>query len=273
MVNTNIRFIISIILITIILLISIFANYIAPFDPNKVFVVDRLKSPDQTYLLGTDAIGRDLFSRIIYGGRASIILALVSSVLAMFVGLFLGIFAGYYGGLLDSFVTGFGNVFEGIPSTAFMIALAGIFDGGVKVLLIGLLVTSWNSYCRIARVETIKLKKEEFIEGLIMTGCSDFNIMFRHILPNFLPNITVLFTTRIGRSLLTIASLSYLGFGIRPPTPDWSIMIFDARMNFRSAPHLLIFPGIPLITLLWSLNMLGDSLRDIFDSRSMELRD
>lgn len=273
MLKTNIRFILSLLLIIAILIISIFANYLAPFDPNKVSVQNRLMSPNKTYVLGTDALGRDLFSRILYGGRTSIILALVSSILAMLIGLLLGIIAGYYGGVLDSFITGFGNVFEGIPSTAFMIALAGIFEGGVKVLLIGLLIISWNSYCRIARVETIKLKEEEFIEGLIMTGCSDFSIMFKHILPNFIPNIAVLFTTRIGRSLLTIASLSYLGFGIQPPTSDWSIMIFDARMNFRSAPYLLIFPGIPLIILLWSLNMLGDSLRDIFDKRSMELRD
>lgn len=201
------------------------------------------------------------------------ILALVSSSMAMVIGLVLGIFSGFYGNILDTMVTSITNVFRGIPSTAFMIALAGIFDGGVRVLLVGLLLIGWTEYARISRVETIKLKREAFMEGLTMMGCSDLTIMFKHILPNFFPNIVVLLTTRIGRSLLTIASLSYLGFGIQPPTPDWAIMIFDARMHFRSAPHLLIFPGIPLLVLLWSINMLGDSLRDMFDSRSMELRD
>ena len=251
---------------------SALAEVIAPFEPNEVSIENRLEGGNEKNLLGTDALGRDLLSRILYGGRSSILLALVSSTLSMVVGIFLGILSGYYGGFLDTLITGVGNIFQGIPSTAFMIALAGIFNGGIPVLLLGLLLISWTSYARIARVETMKLKEEEFIDGLKMTGCSEISIMFKHIFPNFLPNTIVLFTTRIGRSLLTIASLSYLGFGIKPPTPDWAIMIFDARMNFRSHPQLLILPGIPLATLLWSLNMLGDSLRDYFDKRSMELK-
>lgn len=260
----------GIVILTVIVLGSILAPWIAPYDPNQINMADSLMGLCREHLLGTDILGRDLFSRIVYGGRSSMVLALFATLLSMFFGMFVGTLAGYFGGGWDYVLTICTNIFQGLPGTSLMVAIAGIMGPSFKSLMIALVLTSWTGFSRIVRTETMKYRNENFIEGLKSLGASDFCIIWKHIVPNMMGNIMVLFTTRIGRCLLSIAGLSYLGLGIQPPDPDWSVMLSDAQMNFRSAPHLVLVPGICIVLLLFSINLIGDMLRDLLDKQNRE---
>ena len=260
-------------LLVLILLSGLLAPLIAPYDPNAIDMSVKLQGFSPAHLLGTDALGRDMLSRVLYGGRTSILLALAATALSMAFGLLLGILGGYFGGPLDMAITAFANIFQGIPGTCLMVAIAGILGPGIPNLLLALFVTSWAGFSRIVRTETLRIREEPYIEGLRSLGAGSGRLLWRHILPNMMTNIIVLFTTRVGRCVLSIASLSYLGLGIRPPAPDWSVMISDARLDYRSAPHLIIVPGLCIFLLLFALNLLGDALRDHFDVRSREVKE
>lgn len=260
-------------LLAVILLSGLFAPLLAPYDPNAIDMSVKLQGFSAEHLLGTDALGRDMLSRVLYGGRTSILLALTATVCSMAFGALLGILGGYFGGFPDMAITAAANIFQGIPGTCLMVAVAGILGPGIPNLLLVLFLTSWAGFSRIVRTETLRIREEPYIEGLRSLGANPFCILWKHIFPNMLPNIIVLFTTRVGRCVLSIASLSYLGLGIRPPVPDWSVMISDARLDYRSAPHLLIVPGLCIFLLLLALNLLGDALRDHFDVRSREVKE
>lgn len=268
----NIKLYLSLLVIVLIILMSIFANVLAPYDPNQISMSEKLQSYSHEHILGTDSLGRDVLSRIIHGGRASIMLALQAVVLSMAIGLILGIVAGYYGGFIDGLITAFSNVFQGIPDICFMLAIAGVLGGGVKPLLIGLLLTSWSGFSRIVRAEVLRIKSEHYIMAMRQLGCTDFQLILKHIIPNMMSSIVIVFTTKVGRNILTISALSYLGLGIRPPTADWSVMINDARMFYRSASWLIIYPGLIVFLLLYAINTLGNVLRDKADVKSQEIR-
>lgn len=261
-------------IITIGLLIfgSIFAPFLAtdnPFEPNMLY---RLQGPSLEHFFGTDALGRDMYSRILYGGRVSMLLALVSALLALAIGVFIGIISGFYGGKVDLFFLLLSNIFQGIPSSCFMIAVAGILGSSIYSLVTALVITSWAAFSRIVRAEVLQLIREPFVEGLRCLGCSNSRIIFKHLLPNISNKLMVLFTIRIGKAILSIAGLSFLGLGVQPPVPDWSVMINDAVMYYRSAPHLIIVPGFFVFILIYSLNIIGEYLRDKFDVRFEEVR-
>ncbi|MFR4382965.1 MAG: ABC transporter permease [Phascolarctobacterium sp.] len=261
-------------IITIGLLIfgSIFAPFLAtdnPFEPNMLY---RLQGPSLEHFFGTDALGRDMYSRILYGGRVSMLLALVSALLALAIGVFIGIISGFYGGKVDLFFLLLSNIFQGIPSSCFMIAVAGILGTSIYSLVTALVITSWAAFSRIVRAEVLQLIREPFVEGLRCLGCSNSRIIFKHLLPNISNKLMVLFTIRIGKAILSIAGLSFLGLGVQPPVPDWSVMINDAVMYYRSAPHLIIVPGFFVFILIYSLNIIGEYLRDKFDVRFEEVR-
>ena len=254
-----------------IVLASVAAPWLAPYDPNQIHMAARLQGPSATHWLGTDTLGRDLFSRVLYGGRLSLVLALAATFLSMLLGLVLGALAGYFSGWPDHLITTLTNIFQGLPGTSFMVAIAGIMGPGFHSLLLGLVITSWAGFARIVRAEVMHLKEEPFIEGIRCLGASDAHLLFRHILPHLLGNTVVLFTTRAGRTVQAIASLSFLGLGLQPPAPDWSVMISDARMYYRSSPHLILVPGTCILLLLLSINLLGDALRNLADRRSQEV--
>jgi peptide/nickel transport system permease protein len=262
--------VVGIVILSVIVLFSILAPWLAPFDPNEINIADSLQGPSLVHLFGTDILGRDLFSRILYGGRSSMVLALFATILSMLFGMLVGAFAGYFGGMTDYLLTICTNIFQGLPGTSLMVAIAGIMGPSFRSLILALILTSWTGFSRIVRTEVMKYREENFVEGLKSIGESDFAIMFRHIIPNMMGNVMVLFTTRIGRCLLSLSGLSYLGLGIQPPDPDWSVMLSDARMNFRSAPHLVLVPGICIVLLLFSINLIGDMLRDWLDKQNRE---
>ncbi|WP_337798330.1 ABC transporter permease, partial [Phascolarctobacterium succinatutens] len=218
----------AIFVLAFIILGSILAPLLATHNPFEPDMANRLQSPCWQHLFGTDALGRDMFSRILYGGRASMLLTLISSVLALILGVGVGLLCGFYGGKLDMFFTVLSNIFQGIPGSCFMIALAGILGPSIYSLVLALVVTSWAGFSRIVRAEVLQLMGEPFIEGLRCLGCSDWRIIVCHLLPNIANKLLVLVTIRLGRGILAIAGLSFLGLGVQPPTPDWSVMINDA---------------------------------------------
>lgn len=232
----------------------------------------RLQTPSWAHPFGTDVLGRDMLSRVLYGGRASMLLALVAALSSLALGVSVGTLAGYYGGKFDLLITAVSNVFQGMPGTCFMIAIAGIFGPSIHSLIIALVITSWAGFSRIVRAEVLQIKQEAFIEGLRCLGCNDARILLRHILPNIFNKLLSLFTIRISRSILSVAALSFLGLGVQPPTPDWSVMVNEATLYYRSAPHLIIIPGLFIFLLIYALNSLGELLRNRLDVRFKEVR-
>ena len=201
------------------------------------------------------------------------LLALCAALLSMLVGMLVGVLAGYFGGLWDYLLTIITNIFQGLPGVSMMVAIAGIMGPGFKSLMLGLVLTNWTGFSRVVRTEVMKYREENFVEGLKVLGASHLRIICGHILPNMFGNTVILLTTRIGRSLLSISGMSYLGLGIQPPTPDWSVMLSDARMSFRSAPHLILAPGICIVIVMFSIHLIGDFLRDWMDRQNREAGD
>ncbi|AAO35961.1 transport system permease, dipeptide or nickel [Clostridium tetani E88] len=248
-----------------ILFLSIFAPLISPYDPIKVDMANTLLPASREHLLGTDALGRDVFSRLLYGGRSSILLSVVASIITMILGFIIGLLSGYYGGKLDSFIQIIVNILQSIPSMSFMIAIIGIMGPGIKSILLSVVITSWAGFSRIVRSEVLSIREEDYIEGARAIGAMDFYIIIHHIIPNIIGPFIVLFTVRIGKVILSIASLSFLGLGLQPPTPDWGIMINDAKTYYISHPMLMIAPGAFIMLLSLSINIIGDFIRDYLD--------
>ena len=246
---------------------SLLAPVLAPYPPTQINMAERLQGISAAHPLGTDTLGRDLLSRVLYGGRVSVLTAAAATALSMLLGLAVGLIAGYLGGWADGVITWFTNIFQGLPSTSVMIALAAILDPGVSSLLLALVLTSWASFSRVVRSSVLRLREEAYVEGARCLGAGRLRIITRYLLPNLLPEIAVLFTTRVGGVVLSVASLSYLGLGIQPPTPDWGVMISEARTSFRTAPMLILAPGACLIILSFGINYLGEVLRAHFDIR------
>lgn len=258
---------VSFIILGLLVFIGVFADFLAPYDPNKVNMSKRLIGISKDHLLGTDALGRDVLSRVIHGARVSIFLSFIATVFTMLLGTLIGLVSGYCGGIIDNTIQIIVTIFQGLPGLSFMIALAGVLGPGVKSLLIAITVTSWAGFSRIVRGEVLQVKEEKYIEGARALGATNLHIIIHYILPNIFAPFIVLFTIRIGKVVLSMASLSFLGLGMQPPQADWGVMINDAKTYFRSYPHLLLAPGISILLLCSSINLIGDALRDIFDEK------
>lgn len=270
--KSNLQFYCAASVLLLIIGASILAPLLVTHNPFEPDMANRLQPPSWQHFFGTDALGRDMFSRILYGGRASILLSLASAILSLGVGLVIGLFCGFYGGKLDMLCTIASNIFQGIPGSCFMIAIAGIFVPSIKSLVLALVITSWAGFSRIVRAEVMQLKEEPFIEGLRCLGCSDSRLLLHHIIPNIVNKLLILFTIRVGRGILSIAGLSFLGLGVQPPTPDWSVMVSDAVLYYRSSPHLILIPGACIFFLIYAINNLGEFMRDKLDVRFNEVR-
>lgn len=270
--KSNLQFYCAASVLLLIIGASILAPLLVTHNPFEPDMANRLQPPSWQHFFGTDALGRDMFSRILYGGRASILLSLASAILSLGVGLVIGLFCGFYGGKLDMLCTVASNIFQGIPGSCFMIAIAGIFGPSIKSLVLALVITSWAGFSRIVRAEVMQLKEEPFIEGLRCLGCSDSRLLLHHIIPNIVNKLLILFTIRVGRGILSIAGLSFLRLGVQPPTPDWSVMVSDAVLYYRSSPHLILIPGACIFFLIYAINNLGEFMRDKLDVRFNEVR-
>lgn len=257
----------AVILLSLILLINILAPLIAPFDPNQIDVSIKLQDPSRIHWLGTDHLGRDILSRLMYGGRESILLAMVATILSMFLGMLIGVIVGYVGGITDSILSMITSMFQGIPSTCIMIAVVGIFQGGVRSLILALVITSWAGFSRIVRLEVLQVKNRVYVKSARHFGSGHLRLILCHLLPNIADNIIVLFAARTGQAILAISSMSFLGLGVKPPTPDWGCMVNDARSYFYQNVSLLLLPCACIFCVSWCINTIGEGLRHQLNSK------
>lgn len=248
--------------------VAIFAPWIAPADPYKAVMADSMQAPGGNYLLGTDKLGRDVLSRIIYGTRSSLSMTFSLVSLILVIGTFLGIIAGYFGGIIDEIIMRIADMMISFPGLVLAIAIAGLLGPNMVNAVIAIAAVSWTRYARLARSMVLKIKKSLYIEAAIVNGTKTSRILWRHILPNMITTMIVTAATDMGTMMLELASLSFLGFGAQAPTPEWGLMLNEGRTYIAKAPWLMIYPGAAIMTVVVIFNMLGDSVRDIMDSRS-----
>lgn len=264
-IKKHLQFTIFLILSIIIILIAVFAPHISPKDPFEAIMTDSLKAPSSQYLLGTDILGRDLLSRIIYGTRYSLFMTLTLITIIFFLGTFLGIIAGYFGSWVDIIIMRLGDMMVSFPGLILAIAIAGLLGPSVINAIIAISAVTWVKYARLSRAMVLKIKQEVYIEAAKVTGSRTYGILFKYILPNMFTMMLVTAVSDIGALMLEIAALSFLGFGAQPPIPEWGAMLNEGRTYLARAPWLMIYPGMAIVTVVVIFNMLGDSFRDIID--------
>lgn len=256
------------IIVLLLLLTGLFANFIAPYDPNALIPGARLAAPSSTYLLGADNLGRDLLSRIIFGARISLIVGLAGAGLEVSIGFLIGGISGFYGGKIDLAVQRVVEVFMCFPPLILYLSVMAIVGAGLVPLVLVLGITSGIMGSRTTRSAVIGVKNNVYVEASAATGAKDARILLKHILPNIMPVLIIQFTLSVGRMILAESTLSFLGFGIPPPTPSWGGMLSGAgRRYMLQAPWLALWPGLALTLVVYGANMLGDALRDLWDPR------
>jgi len=250
------------------ILMAIFAPLLAPMDPAHQDLLNTVKPPRTPgHLLGTDELGRDILSRIIWGARASLLVGLLTAGLSICVGVPLGLVSGYFGGRVDALIARLVDAVLGVPSILLALGLAAIFGPSLIIIVISLGLVWWASYARIVRAEAMALKSMAFVEAGQSLGCSNSRIIFRYLLPNVLPIVLALSASTVAAGILVEASLSFLGVGTQPPTPSWGAMLSTGRNYIHSAAYLSTIPGIAIVVAILSLNLLADGLRDIADPK------
>ncbi|WP_206194045.1 glutathione ABC transporter permease GsiD [Serratia microhaemolytica] len=254
--------------ILLLVMAALFAPYLSPYDAENYFNYDRLnEGPSLEHWLGVDALGRDIFSRILFGARISLTAGVGSVLVGGAIGTLLGLLAGYYQGWWDRIVMRISDVLFAFPGILLAIAIVAVMGNGMANVIIAVAIFSIPAFARLVRANTLVLKQLTYIESARSIGASDGLIIWRHILPGTLSSIVVYFTMRIGTSIITAASLSFLGLGAQPPTPEWGAMLNEARADMVIAPHIAIFPSLAIFLTVLAFNLLGDSLRDALDAK------
>jgi peptide/nickel transport system permease protein len=260
----------GLVMVVMITVVAIFADFFAPYNPNEQFF-DGLTlqgapiAPNEKYLLGTDLLGRDLLSRIIYGARTSLIIGIIANGVAILIGTTVGLVAGFIRGKTGTVLMRFTDLMMAFPALLLAITLAAIFAPSLLIVALVIALVNWVQIARVIYTQTIAISEREFVEAAISLGATPVRILRKHILPQLVPTILVWATLGIATTVLLEATLSYLGIGVRPPTPSWGNIIFENQNYFQSAPWLVFFPGMAILLLALSFNLLGDGLRDVLD--------
>lgn len=249
---------------------SVFAGWLAPYDPTDQNIMGRLAAPGQQrgdfeYLLGSDALGRDVLSRIMYGGRVSMLVALVTVTISGIIGVSLGLAAGYFRGRLDAILMRIADIQLAIPSLVLALTIMAIFRPSLWNVILVLGITGWVGYARVIRSEVLSLREKEFVTAAKALGMGNFFIIFRHVLPNVTASIIVMSSVNIGSVILMEAALSFLGLGVQPPVPTWGNMIAEGRNSLYNGWWISTFPGLALSLTVIGINLIGDWLRDVLD--------
>lgn len=263
----NKRAMVGLWMVVVFVLVALSAPWIAPYDPYEQNMQQMLESPSLAHPFGTDEFGRDILSRIIYGAQISLMIGIVGVFIAVVLGVTLGTISGYFGGFLDSLIMRIMDIFMAFPSFLLALAIVSVLGPGMVNVMIAIGIFAVPNFARIARSAVIAVKNKEYIEAAEAMGASHTRIIFKHIIPNSLAPIIVLSTMRIATAILTAAGLSFLGMGAQPPTPEWGAMLSTGREYLRASPHVSTIPGLAIMFMVLSFNMLGDGLRDALDPK------
>ena len=260
---------IGVILVILFVILALFAPWIAPQDPSAIDLPNRLSSASHAHWLGTDELGRDILSRVIYGARVSMFVGSCIVLTSLVLGLIIGSIAGYYGGWIDQFFNVVVmNAFLSFPGILIAIAFVAFRGPGIGNLVIALSISGWVGYARLVRGQVLAAREREFVEAARAIGASDWRIITRHILPNIIQPVVVQSAIGMAGAILAEATMSFLGLGVPPPTASWGSMLNDGRAHLFDAPHLVLFPALAVMLAVLSFNFIGDALRDYLDPRS-----
>lgn len=243
-------------------LVAIFAPLIAPNDPTLVDITAKLQNPSLKYPFGTDQLGRCVFSRIVCGSRYSLFYSFTVLAITLIVGLPIGMIAGYVGGKWDTAIMRVIDIFLAMPSFIIVLAIAGSFGTSGRNLILAMSMSYWANYARVSRALTLKIKGESYFQALKAGGLSNVRIIFKHVLRNIMPSIIALATVEIGSIILSIAGYSFIGLGVKPPTPEWGIMLSESKPFIQTFPQLMMYPGLTIMLIVFGVNMLGEGVQD-----------
>ena len=252
-------------IVLLLIFVAVCASFVAPHDPYKVALDIQLEAPQRGYLLGTDAYGRDMLSRIIYGTRISLLVGLVPTLISMVIGTIVGVVAGYYGGRIDFTLMTIADMVLAFPSLLLAMVVMYTLGASLINIFIALSIVEWAGTARVVRSQTLSIKNKEYVEASRAIGTRDSFIMLKQILPNCIPQLLVLFSLNIPDSILAEASLSFLGVGAQPPAASWGVMASNGREYLFNAPWIAIVPGIAILMTVLAFNFLGDGVRDALD--------
>jgi len=265
--------IIGLIIVVVLVIVAIFAPWIATHDVGATDLSLRYLSPNARHWFGTDSTGRDIFSRVVFGARISLEVGITVVTVSALVGTVLGALAGYYGGWIDRFISGYVfNVFLAFPGLLLAIAMVAFLGAGLNRLILALCIIGWVGYARLIRGQVLKVREYDFVQAARALGASDKRILLIHILPNAIQPLIVQASLGMAGAVLAEAALSFLGLGVPPPAPSWGVMIEEARdlATLQAAPHALIFPGVAIALTVLAFNFIGDGLREYLDPRQRQ---
>lgn len=260
-------------IVTLVLMCAIAAPYIAPHDPIAHNLRNRFQGPawveggDWTYVLGTDQLGRDILSRIIFGSRVSVVVGISAVAISGTLGMIIGLLSGYFGGMIDTLTMRIADAFLGIPFIILVIAIAGVVGGGLVTVIVILGLTGWVSYSKVVRSQTLSIREQEYLEAAKAIGQRETKILLRHVMPNVVSSVIIMATLEVARTILAESTLSFLGLGVQPPTVTWGLMLADGRDHVGSAWWMATFPGFAITLTVLGVVLLGDWLRDTLDPR------
>ncbi len=249
-------------------LVAIFAKELSPYDPQAIDTYHILEAPSQSHLLGTDALGRDVLSRLIYGTRISLLVGIVAVGIATAIGTILGAIAGFYGGVVDMVIMRLVDVMLCFPTIFLIMAVIAFLEPSIWNIMAVIGLTSWMGVARLVRAEFLSLRSRDFVLAAKVIGASDWRILFGHILPNAIAPVIVAATLGVGSAILTESALSFLGIGVQPPTPSWGNMLTAGKDNIEIAWWLSVFPGLAILITVLAYNLLGEGLREVLDPRT-----
>lgn len=257
----------GVILFVIIVLFCLIGPFFSPYGVNDVDLLNMYAGPSANHILGCDALGRDMCTRLMYGGRYSLALGVSASVFGAFVGVVVGSIGGYFGGITETLIMRLMDVWSALPGTLLCILISSALGKGFFPTVIALTVGGVPGTVRMIRGQILTERSKEYIEAAQSINCSSLVIMFKHLLPNVIQPIIVTTTMGIGSTMIMAASLSYIGLGIQPPSPEWGAMLSDGRSYIRTSPHLLLVPGIAIALTVFAINLMGDGIRDALDPK------
>ena len=256
------------VIVLIMLVVGIFAEWLAPYAMNEAHLIDRLSPPSARYILGTDQLGRDILSNLIYGARISMIVGVCAAAINVVTAALIGCTTGFIGGKLDLLVQRFVDAWMSFPTLLLILTLMSIVGRGLPQIIAVLGIAGGIRESRLARSVVIRIREETYVEAARVIGCSTSRVLFRHILPNVMAPLIIIFTLNVGAAILTESTISFLGFGVPPGVPSWGSMLsLEGRQYMEIAPQLALWPGLTLSIAVYSINMLGDAVRDLLDPR------